>query len=111
MKKILFFLFILVISNSLCIFFYGLSQQFKAAGYEKKVRQELFFDSAFIKAVHGYEDAGRPNFIDGSSSVYGWNFKYVIRELENSHLYINIIGQKKGKNIKKELLVNKKLSF
>ena len=106
-KKLVFFLVIMVISNSIFIFFYGISQQIKASKYESEIKRNLLFDSAVILALHKYEDTGRPDIMDGSFPLYKWKFKYLSRELGDNHLYINITGLKKGTKTEKEYLLTK----
>ena len=106
MKKIKFFLILLLISNSLFIFGYGIKSQLDAGSYHRNIQESYLLDSALTLAIHYYEDNGRPKSTSQKLRVKNREIGYNIREINKDYLYIRVFVKKGGKKIEKEFMVN-----
>jgi len=107
MKKLLFFGVILLVSNSIFIFFFGLAQEIKANNFHRSVQDALAVESAVILALHAYEDTGRPDSTGGNVTLYGRTLDYSLRNMNDDYMYLSIKCKTGKKTLAREYLLKK----
>jgi len=107
MKKAAFLIILLIISNNVFIFLYGIIQQADASAYLSSEISEQAVNSALVLALHDYEDSGRPGNKEGSASFNGFKISYRITDVNNTYLYIRIIASGKSGKAEKEFFMIK----
>ena len=107
MRRILFFLILLIISNSIFVFIYGINLQLKAASFHRDAQVECLMDSALILALHDYEDLSRPQRWEKKVELKGYRFEYKMQDIGPHHLYVKLIMETKRKPVEKEYIIKK----
>lgn len=96
-------LLILLITNNLCIFFFGIAAFSSTAAYEKKLKASLNLDSGIAVAIHACEDIEDTEY-KGSLTLNGGEITYDIIFTETGGFYIKTITNIAGSTHKREAL-------
>jgi hypothetical protein len=104
MKKPLFLLILLLISNNVFVFLYGLRLYSASLSYHSKQQDNFVLDSALALAVHAYEDSPTKTGIEQEFSLAGRQAGYTARRLDSDGVYFRVYLKKKDGDIYREYL-------
>ncbi|MFP4465639.1 MAG: hypothetical protein ACLFP1_01145 [Candidatus Goldiibacteriota bacterium] len=82
---------LLIISNNLFIFFYGIYSHIDASCYLQKVREQILFDSFKAAAYQNFEDSSiKTEKKSGSFKIDGAAGRYFFEKISDDKLYMKI---------------------
>ena len=107
MKKILYFVLLLVITNNFLIFVFGLVFSVKAASYENTRRENYILDSALTLALQAREDNSYMPVLEKEFTLQGKNAGYSVKMLETGGDYIKVYIKKDSEILFREYMRQK----
>jgi hypothetical protein len=108
MKKLLvFFISVFMITCNTVIFIYGLSQKFKASEAVKTSTASYLLDSAYVLALHDYEDGGNRAYDDKEAKLWEGSTLYSVKDIDDKTAFVRLKVTLKGKEYLREYVLKK----
>jgi hypothetical protein len=103
-KKILYFLLLLVVTNNFLIFVFGLVFSAKAANYENVQRENYILDSALTLAVQAREDNRIMPLLEAEFNMKNKTAGYSVKKLDTGGDYIKVYIKKSSEILYREYI-------
>lgn len=104
MKKLLYFLLLLVVTNNFLIFIFGLVFSVKAANYERVQQDNYVLDSALTLAVQAREESRIMPLLEAEFTFKNRIAGYTVKKLDTSSDYIKVYIKKDNEMLFREYL-------
>lgn len=102
MKKILYFLLLLVITNNFLVFIFGVAYSAKAANYEKVRQENYILDSGLTLAIQAREDNSFMPVLEAEFTMSGRTAGYEVKKLDTGGDYIKVYIKKSNEILYRE---------
>ena len=102
MKKILYFLLLLVITNNFLIFAFGIVFSVKAANYENVQQDNYILDSALTLAIQAREDSRLMPLLESEFTMKNRTAGYTVKKLDTGGDYIKVYIKKDNEILYRE---------
>jgi hypothetical protein len=104
MKKILYFILLLVITNNFLIFIFGLVFSVKAANYENVQQDNYILDSGLTLAIQAREDNRIMPLLEAEFTMKNRAAGYTVKKLDSGGDYIKVYIKKNNEILYREYL-------
>jgi hypothetical protein len=104
MKKILYFMLLMIVTNNFLIFIFGLVFAAKAAKYERTQQENYILDSALTLAIQAREDNRIVPALEAEFALQNRAAGYTVRKLDNGGDYIKVFIKKGNEILFREYL-------
>jgi hypothetical protein len=104
MKKILYFVLLLVVTNNFLVFVFGVVFAVKAANYENVQQDNYVLDSALTLAVQAREDSRIMPLLESEFTMKNRAAGYTVKKLDTGGDYIKVYIKKYNEILYREYL-------
>ena len=104
MKKILYFLLLLVITSNFMVFIFGVVFAVKAAAYENVQKENYILDSALTLAIQAREDSRIMPQLEAEFAMENRTAGYTVKKLDAGGDYIKVYIKKDNEILYREYL-------
>lgn len=98
MKKFYFLIFLIIISNNISLFIYGIFQNYKVNKYIEKTQIKLIEHSALVIASHTLDDVSFDDTVTHETTYKGYKIILILKKLKKDLTTVDISIINKNKN-------------